>query len=159
MAAMASAAMMDSDTDEARTLRMTRVLPAPPARVYRAWTEKEQFGRWFGPKDVECSECELDAREGGGYRLVMVHAGGQTHIVSGVFEELQPDFKLAFTWGWQQPDGSRSYETRVEITLLPHEDGTEIHLFQQLFEDTPTRDKHQSGWNGCLDSLADFLAA
>ena len=156
--AMTTAAMMDSDTDETRTLRMTRVLPAPPARVYRAWTDKDQLGRWFGPKGATCTESDVDARIGGNYRLVLVgDDSGEKNTVTGTFEQLDPDYKIAFTWAWQQDDGSRGHETRIEVTLMPHEQGTEMHFFQQIFQDTPARDKHQGGWVGSFDSLEAYL--
>jgi uncharacterized protein YndB with AHSA1/START domain len=30
-------------------IEITRVLDAPPERVYRAFTDPEQFAQWYGP--------------------------------------------------------------------------------------------------------------
>jgi uncharacterized protein YndB with AHSA1/START domain len=55
-------------------VEITKVLPASPERVYEAFTDPDQFARWYGPDGfpVERSTVELDARLGGRQRFVMV---------------------------------------------------------------------------------------
>ena len=58
-------------TDD-RTLSFTRHIKASPANVWRCWTEPELLKQWFAPKPVQTTEAEMDARPGGGFRIVMV---------------------------------------------------------------------------------------
>ena len=61
------------------TLVMTRTLPASPARVFAAWTTAETMKQWFCPgEDMTVPVAELDAREGGHYRIVMQNKNGES---------------------------------------------------------------------------------
>lgn len=35
--------------EEARSIVITRVIDAPPALVWKAWTEPEHLAQWWGP--------------------------------------------------------------------------------------------------------------
>ena len=50
---------------------------APRERVWKAWTEPEQFKKWMGPKGSEITFCEIDFRPGGAVRYCMEFAGQQ----------------------------------------------------------------------------------
>jgi uncharacterized protein YndB with AHSA1/START domain len=50
------------------TIVVTREFEAPPARVFRAWTDPELVVRWLGPRDLTLRIDQLDARTGGTYR-------------------------------------------------------------------------------------------
>ena len=51
-----------------REIVLTRVLDAPRALVFRAWTNIEHLGRWFGPAGFTCTTHAADLREGGHWR-------------------------------------------------------------------------------------------
>lgn len=40
---------MNSGTGKTYELMLTRIIDAPPAKVYRAWTEPELMKQWFAP--------------------------------------------------------------------------------------------------------------
>ena len=50
-------------------LTQTRVIRAPRARVYEAWTNPEIVKQWFGPVGLQCPSVEVDPRIGGAYRI------------------------------------------------------------------------------------------
>jgi len=55
-----------------RELVVTRTFNAPPATVFKAWSQPELFQRWWVPKSatgVSLVSCEMDVRTGGKYRL------------------------------------------------------------------------------------------
>jgi hypothetical protein len=55
-------------------IEITRVFDAPPERVYQAFTDPDQFARWYGPVGfpVRRDTVEVDARVGGRQRFEMV---------------------------------------------------------------------------------------
>ncbi len=49
---------------------LDRTYPAPPEKVWAAWTRPELLRRWACPDTAwRVSSCEVDARAGGGYRI------------------------------------------------------------------------------------------
>lgn len=144
-------------TDEGRVLRLTRTLRAPPAQVFRAWTEPAELIRWWGPKGFTIPVYEMDVREGGSWRTVMRSPEGRDHVVSGIYREITPPSRLVFTWGWEE-DGVRGHETVVTVELFAVPEGTRLELTQELFESADSRDAHREGWASCLDCLEAALA-
>ncbi len=85
------------EIDPALDLVIDRVVPVPPARVYKAWTTAEHLKQWFCPKPWYVSECELELRPGGRFFTVMNGPQGERFENLGCFLELVPDRKLVFT--------------------------------------------------------------
>lgn len=146
---------MDS-TMTAEALELKRVIAAPRADVYRAWTEAETLSAWFGPNGVTTRVTELDPRPGGRYRFEMVE--DNTYIVGGQFREVVPQERLVFTWTWETGDYA-DVETEVEVTLADVAGGTELTLVHRRLPDDEAREKHGKGWTSSFDCLAESLAS
>lgn len=139
----------------AEKLTLTKVLGAPPAEVFAAWTDPDLLGRWFAPGEMSARVSELDARPGGRFRVEMHHPSGVVHTVAGAYREVQPNQRLVFTWAWE---GEAAPETTVTVELRPVGDGTELVLTHEGF---PTRDlaeQHTHGWGGSTDKLVGLFA-
>ena len=146
---------MSTTTTTKPSLTLKRRFNAPPAKVFAAWTDPERMKRWMGPPGVEGLRCEIDARVGGRYRLVMKSPDGEEHDVSGVYREVVPNEKLSFTWAWKSTPERQSL---VTVTFKPDGDGTMLTLLHEQFFDETARDHHRQGWVGSLDKLEKFLA-
>jgi uncharacterized protein YndB with AHSA1/START domain len=133
------------------------VLPAPPARVFRAWTDPEHLAAWWGPKGMRAGVVELDLRKGGRWRSSMIGADGTEMFVGGVYREIVRPRRLVFTWAWES-DGEPGHESVVTLEFNPHPDGTELVLSQAVFETKKACSMHRQGWNSSFDCLAEFLA-
>jgi uncharacterized protein YndB with AHSA1/START domain len=97
---------------------------------------------------------EVDAREGGSYRIVMQNQDGETYSPSGVYEKVVPNEKLIFTWKWADSE----LITRVTLEFRAVSDAeTELTLTHEGFPETEIRDRHNEGWEGCLSRLAQKL--
>ena len=46
-------------------LKVSRTFDAPLETLWKAWTEPEQFMKWYGPKGFTSPTCEIDLSEGG----------------------------------------------------------------------------------------------
>ena len=139
------------------SLTLKRRLNAPPAKVYAAWTDPEKIARWFGPSQVVAGSvrADIDARIGGRYRVSFKMADGEHNEVAGVYREMVPNQRLAFSWAWHS---TPERESQVTVSLKPDGDGTLLTLHHEQMFDEAARDGHESGWIGTLDKLERYLA-
>lgn len=135
-------------------LRLERLIPASPERLFELWTTPEQFAKWFGPEGYDIPNYSLDARPGGKWRATMRSPEGNKLVVSGVYRIIEPPRKLVFTWAWDDDKGVRGHETEVTVTFAAAPGGTRLTLVQQQFETAEGRNKHNMGWTSTLDKLA-----
>jgi uncharacterized protein YndB with AHSA1/START domain len=137
------------------SLVLKRRLKAAPEKVYEAWTKPEQMTHWWGvtggPKPPVA---ETDLRVGGRFRVQFWDPKHEHHSVSGVYREVVPNRKLAFSWAWQS---TPERESLVTIELNPVTEGTMLTLTHEQFFDEKARDDHGRGWNVALDRLETFL--
>jgi uncharacterized protein YndB with AHSA1/START domain len=119
------------------------------------WTSAELMMKWFCPsQEMTVPVTEVDAREGGSYRIVMQNKDGETYSPSGVYEKVVPNEKLVFSWKWADSE----LITRVTIDFRAIGDAeTELTLTHEGFPETEIRDRHNEGWEGCLSRLSDAL--
>ena len=68
-----------------RELVLTRVLEAPPEKVFRAWTEPELIKQWFAPLPWTVTRVENDVRPGGTSLIVMRSPEGVEYAEPGVY--------------------------------------------------------------------------
>ena len=141
-----------------RELVIARVFDAPRALVWKAWADPERVAKWWGPHGFTITSCEMDVRAGGAYRVCMRSPEGTDHWVQGVYREIVPPERLAFTWAWEDESGKPRHETLVTVTLAERGTRTELTLRHSGFESDAARDEHREGWTECLDEFPDYLA-
>jgi uncharacterized protein YndB with AHSA1/START domain len=113
--------------------------------------------RWFGPAQVrqDTVRADIDLRPGGRYRISFDNDRGEYNEVGGVYREVVPNARLAFTWAWHS---TPERESLVTVLFARDGEGTRLTLTHEQFFDAETRDRHQAGWLSTLDKLAPFLA-
>jgi uncharacterized protein YndB with AHSA1/START domain len=128
---------------------VTRSVPAPPARCWRAFTVAEELVAWFWPASFG-TEAAIEARPRGGLRIA---APARDMGVRGRVLEAEAPRHLLVTWRW---DGELG-ETVVAIDVEAEGDGSGITVRHDGFAtDAEARD-HEQGWSDCLDRLAGYL--
>jgi uncharacterized protein YndB with AHSA1/START domain len=106
-------------TDSSQELAFTRIFDAPPALVFRAFTEPELVPRWFVAPDETLVVETLDARAGGSWKFVNTEADGSTNSFHGVFHAVDPD-RIVQTFEYGGIPGTVLLET---VTLEDLGDG------------------------------------
>ena len=135
------------------SLTIKRIFPASQERLFAMWTTEELLKQWFCPgQDMTIPVAEVDARDGGSYRIVMQNKDGETYSPSGVYETVHPHDKLIFTWKWA--DSEIITRVRIELRAIS-ETETELTLTHEGFPDADMRDRHNEGWDGCLARLSE----
>lgn len=149
----------EAGQDDSRALLITRMFDAPRELVFRAFTEIEMALKWMGPRDFPMSNLEGELRPGGKWRGCLRAADGRELWQGGEWREIVPPARLAFTFAWEQADGSRGAETLIEIQFDERGGKTLMTFRQGRFDTQENRDGHRSGWNSAFDRLTDYLEA
>jgi uncharacterized protein YndB with AHSA1/START domain len=144
-----------------RNLKLTRVIAAPPAIVFKAWHQR--FRDWWGPHGMTTPRCELDLRPGGVFQAVMRAPDGSEYPARGVFLEVVPDARIVFTDAydpeWQpRPD---MFFTAV-TTFDPAPGGRTILTAEARHWSEAACRRHGAmgfvhGWGESLDRLAGLV--
>jgi uncharacterized protein YndB with AHSA1/START domain len=152
-----AAAISTAATAAERELVITRVIDAPRALVFKAWTQPEQVARWWGPKGYTTISCQMDIRPGGAYRVCMRSPQGVDHWKQGVYREIAPPERIVFTFAWEDAKGKPGHELLTTVTFVEQDGKTKLTLHQVNFETTERRDDHRGGWTSCLERFADYI--
>jgi uncharacterized protein YndB with AHSA1/START domain len=133
----------------------TREFDAPLELVFDVLTKPEHVRNWFAPFDDQVTECSIDLRVGGDYRIVFVTEDGTECSFRGTYLEVEPPTRTVATWlfeGW--PDAHA-----VESVDLHEADGVTTLTMTLAFRDQAGRD-HMTRSDGQEDSfnkLEDYL--
>src|SRR6266513_1260795 len=148
---------MITKTEEKTSLEIKRFINAPPARVYKAWTDPAELQRWFGPEDVRTIKIDADVRVGGKYRWDLQKQDGEEWSCLGEYRELVPGKKIVFTWKWDDDENWAEHNSVVTVELSDRDGGTEVRLVHEKLPSEESRDRHNEGWNSVLDRLEKFF--
>ena len=98
------------------TIRLHRVLAAPPERVYRAFVDPGAICKWLPPNGFTCTVHELDAKVGGRYRMSFTNFGtGNSHAFGGEYLELEPGERLRYSDRFEDPNLPGEMTTTVTL--------------------------------------------
>jgi uncharacterized protein YndB with AHSA1/START domain len=126
------------------------VLRAPQSRVWRALTDAQEFGSWFGVK------LQGPFVEGAKIRGQITHPDYE-HLTMEVFvERIEPERYVAWRWHPYAVDAAKDYSkeptTLVEFRLDERDDGTMLTIVESGFDKIPVdrRDEafrmNDNGW-------------
>jgi uncharacterized protein YndB with AHSA1/START domain len=149
--------MSDTTMIGETTLRLERLIAAPPEMLFALWTEPAQLMRWWAPDGYETTVHALDTKPGGRWRTTLHRSGSPALALSGVYRVVEPPNRLAFSWAWEDDRGTRGHETEVTVTFEAAPGGTRLVLLQQRFDNRQARDGHNNGWSACFDRIAGIV--
>ena len=141
-----------------RDLMLTRLIDAPPDKVYRAWTEPELLKQWFAPLPWTTPHAEMDVRPGGSSLVVMRGPDGTEFPNPGVYLEVVANKRLvatdAFTQAWVP--SAKPFMTLV-LTFDDVAGKTQYTALARHWsvEDREAHEKmgFHEGWGICTDQL------
>jgi uncharacterized protein YndB with AHSA1/START domain len=146
-----------------REITITRIFDAPRQLVWKAWTDPKHLAQWWGPKNFSNPVCEVDARAGGKWHIVMRAPDGQEHPCGGVYQEVLEPERLVFTNIAIDVEGNPIIDGfttvlfadeggKTKITL--HTRGTALVDYAAAY-----LQGMEAGWSQSLDRLAERLTA
>lgn len=140
------------------TVRLHRVLNAPPERVYRAFLDPDAMAKWLPPHGFTGKVHEIDAQVGGTYKMSFTNfTTGQSHSFGGEYLELVPNERLRYSDVFDDPNLPGAMHTTV--TLKAVSCGTEVHIEQDGIPDVIPVEQCYMGWQQSLFLLASLVEA
>jgi uncharacterized protein YndB with AHSA1/START domain len=136
---------------------LKRIIKAPRALVFKAWTDARHLVHWFGPDDFSVSGVELDLRQGGKWRIGIRSPEGDEYWMHGIYREIVEPERLVFTHIWEEGHTSPHHETLVTIKLSESGGATTLSFHKAVLKDVPEREAQTAGWSQCLGRLDTYL--
>jgi uncharacterized protein YndB with AHSA1/START domain len=151
----------DMKRESDRETVVTRTFNASARIVFEAWTKPELFRRWWTPKSygMTIHSCEIDARTGGGYRLMLSHPQYSPEPMPffGTYLEVTPPSRLVWTneeGGGPGPVTTVTFEERGGVTLVTLRD---LYPSKEALDEAMETGA-TGGYAETLDQLAAMLA-
>jgi len=138
------------------TVRLHRVLRAPPERVYRAFLDADAIAKWIPPYGFTCKVHHMDAKPGGSFRMSFTNfTTGNAHSFGGEYLELAPHARIRYTDKFDDPN--LPGEMQVTVALRKVSCGTEIDIVQEGVPEVIPLEMCYLGWQESLAQLATLV--
>lgn len=163
--------MFASDTPR---FTVSRFFRAPQDLVWKAWTEADRLGKWWGPKGCAIRVAHLDVQPGGTFHYAMDSERG-TMWGRFVYREVRPTSLLSFVNSFSDAEGGLTrapfsdawpLEVLILVTLASENGGTRQLMQATPLSDSPAElrmfaewtDSLAQGFGGTFDQLEEYLA-
>jgi uncharacterized protein YndB with AHSA1/START domain len=149
-----------------RTDTASRVIAAPPDRVYAAFVDPEALISWLPPQGMTARFERFDPRPGGSYRLVLTYAdasGAQgkatadSDVVEARFLDVVPEVRVVQEVDFVSDDPTFAGTMTMTWQVTPVDGGTRVDI---IADDVPagiSAEDHSVGLASSLANLADLL--
>ena len=135
------------------TVRLHRVLRAPPQRIYHAFLQADAVAKWLPPYGFTCTVHHLDGHVGGSFKMSFTNfSSGNTHSFGGEYRELVLGEKLRYSDKFDDPNMPGEMETIVSLRAVSC--GTEIEVSQTGIPAMIPVEMCYLGWQESLAQLA-----
>ena len=140
------------------TVRLHRVLRAPPERIYKAFLDGDAMAKWLPPNGFTGKVHQIDARVGGTYKMSFTNfTSGHSHSFGGKFLELLPSERIRHTDKFDDPGLPGEMQTTVSLKKVSC--GTELSIVQEGIPEAIPTEMCYLGWQESLTLLAQLVEA
>ncbi len=167
----------DSKTTMGIAFEMERVFNARRGRVWRAWSEADQLGQWWGPSgcSVEIARCEFSP--GGFLHYAMKFADAPTIWGRFNYREIAAPERIVWLNSFSNERGGITrapfsgicpLEIENTVVLAEHGESTILRLRaepfgaseeeRQFFEELFSSRSLEQGYGGTFEQLATYLS-
>ena len=138
------------------TVRLHRVLRAPPAKVYRAFLTADAMAKWIPPNGFTCTVHHMDARVGGTFKMSFTNfTTEKSQSFGGEYLELVPNALIHYTDKFDDPNLPGVIQVTVSLKAVSC--GTELSIVQEGIPDVIPVEMCYLGWQESLAALAKLV--
>jgi uncharacterized protein YndB with AHSA1/START domain len=150
------------EPEEARSIVIERLIGAPRALVFEAFTTAEHLAHWWGPTGFSITTFAFDFQPGGVWRFVMHGPDGRDYQNRVVFQVIEPPARIVSKHGGGGDDlEPTSHETRIALEA----EGDKTRLtWRVVFDSIAERDRIAreygavEGGQQTVGRLADYVS-
>jgi uncharacterized protein YndB with AHSA1/START domain len=137
------------------TVNISKIIHAPIEKVFDAWLNPRMLSKFIIPMPgMPEPEVKNDAREGGGFTIIM-HVDDEKLPHTGKYLEINRPNKLVFTWASRYSLD----DSTVTLSCTKIDDNkTNVTLTQVKFINEKERSGHEEGWGNILDKLYEVMS-
>ncbi len=131
---------MPANKDEAakyKPLTLSRTFDAPRKLVWRAWTDPEQFAKWWSPDGFSVPVCEMNIKPGGTIRIEMEGPDGTRYPSKGIVKEVMEPQRLSVLNAILDKDGNTIFEVLQSVELTERDGKTDLAVTNKVVSATP----------------------
>ncbi len=138
------------------TINIHRVLKAPVARVFRAFSDPQAKATWISPFGFICTVHSFDFKVGGQYKMSFTNFTNEhKHSWGGTFKTIKPNELLVITDKFDDPN--LPGEMTVTVAFKEVQCGTEITIKQEGIPEMIPTEMCYLGWQESLIKLAQLV--
>jgi len=150
----------------ARTDVATRVIAAPPERVYAAFVDPDALAAWLPPDGMTGRFERFDARPGGSYRMVLTYADASTargkatpdsDIVEARFLDIVPGARVVQAVDFVSDEPGYAGTMTMTWEVAAAEAGARVEIRADNVPDGISAEDHAAGLTSSLANLAAYL--
>ncbi|HEX5946590.1 MAG TPA: SRPBCC family protein [Acidimicrobiales bacterium] len=149
-----------------RTDSASRVIAAPPARVYAAFVDPDALVAWLPPGGMSGRFERFDARPGGSYRMVLTYtdasgapgkATADSDIVEARFVDVVPDERVVQAVDFVSDDPAFAGTMTMTWEVTAVDDGSRVEFRADDVPDGISAEDHAAGLTSSLANLAAYV--